>query len=807
MLALLLILLLRATIPAFPLVAQQPTWVDSLVPMDRFEQSELLDRYGATVTSLSVEGDGRLSLVVTRTSGFVTWDGGRSWRSVEFQGDPARFRLGPVGLNDLALGDDGSVWAATDEGLTVSRDSAASWSPVDHSAVTSRSLAVQAVERLPSGAFVARAGRWLLRIDGNGSRVQAIDLSWAWDMGLRRIVRWDALALGPAGTVHAVTHAGQLVVFDAEARSGRVVLEPPDVGRAAGELDFRLAVGPGGNVHLGTRVGLYRLDAGRGKWRRVRIPGADDAWIGAVHTDPAGALYIAARDLETGCSTVHVRPASGIFRRWRRIADRCEVVNVRALVAGPDGLWIGSRGLLHARRAPAGSFDAPAAIPEERAPDLPLGQRERVDLHTSDDEASRYFVQLVGDGSGAVGHAFVVWGREDASENMSVFDGAYGLWPRTSVSWTEAVFGTVPAEIYEEFGIDGTGGGTPGGIARTMDLITVRVDRDVYERSRRVLRARQRDVGGNYQLLVRDCVTFLREVADVLGLELPYRMFAWRPTGYVQQMIARLRTEDRGWHPQSGLVYVGQTIRGVPHGRGEISRTSGLRYSGQLRHGIPDGDGAAEYENGDRYTGTFRRGSPHGSGEYRWASGHRYEGEIVSGRAHGTGTFAWANGSSYRGTVSEGLPHGTGTFHWPDGSRFEGTFAEGQPHGRGVTRFSGGARYEGEVRNGREQGQGTFHWPDGSRFEGTFAEGKPRSGTYVAPNGTRHAAAADGSGRIRWSVPAADRTGSRGERETDGRLDRPGGPADRGRARDAGGCGSCEMQDIDVVGEWRGGRP
>eukprot|EP01102_Stenamoeba_stenopodia_P009538 TRINITY_DN2822_c0_g1_i2.p1 TRINITY_DN2822_c0_g1~~TRINITY_DN2822_c0_g1_i2.p1 ORF type:complete len:185 (-),score=37.67 TRINITY_DN2822_c0_g1_i2:423-977(-) len=73
--------------------------------------------------------------------------------------------------------------------------------------------------------------------------------------------------------------------------------------------------------------------------------------------------------------------------------------------------------------------------------------------------------------------------------------------------------------------------------------------------------------------------------------------------------------------PQKGIYYVGDIVRGQPHGKGFISSKDYI------------------------CEGTFVEGKLQGRAVYIWSQQTRYEGEFVRGKKHGRGALYWTDGS------------------------------------------------------------------------------------------------------------------------------------------------------------------
>jgi hypothetical protein len=150
-----------------------------------------------------------------------------------------------------------------------------------------------------------------------------------------------------------------------------------------------------------------------------------------------------------------------------------------------------------------------------------------LDLHSQRSKSS-FFVVLASRGGSATGHAFVVWGVEDARRHRTTVR-ALGLYPESSSNHCSSLVRNVPGGVLDELqthsfqGID-------------QELI-VRVDEAAYNRSLQV--AREWDCRHEFSLFSRDCVEFLRAVGLSLGLDMPRRgLTRWTPQAYVRALLA-----------------------------------------------------------------------------------------------------------------------------------------------------------------------------------------------------------------------------------------------------------------------------
>lgn len=156
-----------------------------------------------------------------------------------------------------------------------------------------------------------------------------------------------------------------------------------------------------------------------------------------------------------------------------------------------------------------------------------------LDLRTENSKDS-FYVVLASRGGSATGHAFVVWGIEDARRHRTTVR-ALGLYPEGSSASCSTHVRKVPGGMLDELK-------THSFQSIDQELI-VRVDEAAYKRSWQV--AREWDCRHEYSVLSRDCVEFLRAVGDSLGLDMPGRgLTRWTPHAYVRALLATLGTEE-----------------------------------------------------------------------------------------------------------------------------------------------------------------------------------------------------------------------------------------------------------------------
>lgn len=158
---------------------------------------------------------------------------------------------------------------------------------------------------------------------------------------------------------------------------------------------------------------------------------------------------------------------------------------------------------------------------------------KNIDL-TSKKDDSKYFVVICGRNNTITGHAFIVWGREDAILQQSVLDGAFGLYAKETGSTTadgirifKAFFSKVPGEIADEF--------YKGSLTQELIRFIIQVDKSDYDKT---LAIKNTWEGRNdYHIFENDCITFVTEIAENLKLTLPKRIMTDRPWNYIEKIL------------------------------------------------------------------------------------------------------------------------------------------------------------------------------------------------------------------------------------------------------------------------------
>jgi len=147
---------------------------------------------------------------------------------------------------------------------------------------------------------------------------------------------------------------------------------------------------------------------------------------------------------------------------------------------------------------------------------------KRIDLRNGSGISTFYLVFAAREGS-PVGHAFVIWGSDDADKQMCV-QNAFGLYPQKG----KGVFGEVAGEIANE--------SLKGGMSKISDRLIVIVNSWHHSKAESIRREWARR--GNYRVAESDCVSFIDAVARAIGLKTPKRSLSTlKPQWYVRELM------------------------------------------------------------------------------------------------------------------------------------------------------------------------------------------------------------------------------------------------------------------------------
>ena len=132
-------------------------------------------------------------------------------------------------------------------------------------------------------------------------------------------------------------------------------------------------------------------------------------------------------------------------------------------------------------------------------------------------EKDRYFITFYGRNDVTPGHAFVAFGREDASAGMSLSDGAWGLYPNSSLDGFKSALpgdSEVPGKIEDE--------AKKAMRENNLHGLMVEVSKSDYDKALDVVEKWKKH--GKYELIKKDCVSFVMDVANqISGFSVPDR--------------------------------------------------------------------------------------------------------------------------------------------------------------------------------------------------------------------------------------------------------------------------------------------
>ena len=135
---------------------------------------------------------------------------------------------------------------------------------------------------------------------------------------------------------------------------------------------------------------------------------------------------------------------------------------------------------------------------------------------------------------GIPGHAFVVFGREDSIQQMTVFDGSWGFYPKSSKKGGKSfIIGEVPGEIRDDF------------LTNNDVTFILVVSETEYNQALKIKEKWAKNA--SYSLAKNDCVTFLTEVANVVKdrITIPERAgFANFPAKFLAQLVEENNNQE-----------------------------------------------------------------------------------------------------------------------------------------------------------------------------------------------------------------------------------------------------------------------
>lgn len=154
-------------------------------------------------------------------------------------------------------------------------------------------------------------------------------------------------------------------------------------------------------------------------------------------------------------------------------------------------------------------------------------------------DASKYFIVFCARKTDSPlakpGHAFVIWGKEDADAGMSS-QLAFGFYPKNDID-ADAILGSdVPGQILNE-------ATKPETSSLLTARIFVRVNKNIFDKSQsQITNWRTTD----YNLFAKNCISFARSVANEIGLFGASSDVGQLPADYFSTFIANAQSSFGG---------------------------------------------------------------------------------------------------------------------------------------------------------------------------------------------------------------------------------------------------------------------
>jgi len=129
----------------------------------------------------------------------------------------------------------------------------------------------------------------------------------------------------------------------------------------------------------------------------------------------------------------------------------------------------------------------------------------------------------------------------------------------------------------------------------------------------------------------------------------------------------------------NSYTYTGNTLNGLPHGKGVLKFNNGASYTGSFKEGRVDGFVKLSYGDGTDFEGWFKRGVKDGQGTMYYNDGSTitgyWKGETISGEGE-----EWTKWYMYKGTFNNELDFVKGVMAFKNGKQFNGLFKNGMPY-------------------------------------------------------------------------------------------------------------------------------
>jgi len=386
-----------------------------------------------------------------------------------------------------------------------------------------------------------------------------------------------------------------------------------------------------------------------------------------------------------------------------------------------------------------------------------------------------------------VGHAWVVFGRENSQAQKSEVLG-YGFWPNKDLMNIANINsdGKTDFEIAKTV-LPGDMNSVPGILKddlfqaskyNNVNQVVFSVDETEYNKAFKVI-SDYKMSGRNYKLIASDCVKFIIDVGNAIGLSMPDRTKKMFPIDYITYFIEKLTSPNKlptqnntgsisgnrdysyNYYEKDGLnEYENKGMNGnalgEAYGRDVIKRQEVKYRNKQITSKcsfFSNGDvwkfcinpdnpkkpkSELEFTNGNVYLdydvtiGRMCNNNLPG-GEIRLKSGAIYLGPIKNNMANGNGRIViydqngtpqkWSTGTFKDDELINYNPH---SMQFDDGDNvkdFMGDVIYGKLNGECTYEWANGDKYAGKFKDGKYNGDGKYTFKDGSWFRGNFVNG------------------------------------------------------------------------------------
>lgn len=154
------------------------------------------------------------------------------------------------------------------------------------------------------------------------------------------------------------------------------------------------------------------------------------------------------------------------------------------------------------------------------------------------ENGNKYFIVLAArrpDLPSPSGHAFIVWGKEDATAQMSS-QATFGFYPKNSIDLEVVLGESVPGDVLAE-SLESTNH------QRISGRLIVEVNREDYEKAQaRIAPWKTND----YNLYAQNCISFAKDVAETIGLQGTTISVNQLPANFFTALIGAVATRFGG---------------------------------------------------------------------------------------------------------------------------------------------------------------------------------------------------------------------------------------------------------------------